>query len=162
MTSSHVELPDELAEILATLPTREGGAVILLATGGSPPALSMLSTGDVYIGADAARVAVHSSSAAARHAQHGCSLLVPGLTTAYRVEMSSVQAREAGDLVVLEGPVTRVRPTAEPPWRMAMQFAPDGTGDPEPFVVFWRAVRSWLENGAHGAAPAPPAPLNIQ
>jgi hypothetical protein len=160
LTASSIELPEELVTVLADLPTAAGGTVVLLATDGSPPGLAMLSTGDVYVEADTARVAVHASSSATQRLQNGFTLLVPADRFAYRIEVSSAHARQAGPLVVIEGQIAHVRPTSEPPWQMTMSFAPDGA-DPTSFVSFWREVRSWLTTGAVGDAPSPPAPLNV-
>jgi hypothetical protein len=153
--NSH-ELPAGLLDALRPLPTAHGGKVLVLATGGEPPAMAMLSTGDVWLTEGRMMIAVHATSSVGRRLGAGCTLLVPGASVAYRIEMGSLSSRSAGALILVEGDVTGVRPTAEPPWCMELRFYVDANQDPVPFVDFWREVRAWLVGGAVGDAPAPP------
>lgn len=159
MTSgpSH-SLLDDVQAAIEPLPTAEGGSMLVLATAGSPPAIAVLSTGDVAVVRGDVRVAVHGGSSAASRLGGAFTLLVPDRDEAYRVEVEPAVARRAGDLTVISGPIVSVRPTAEPPWVMRASFQPaeagaDRAGD---YVSFWAAVRAWLVDGADGDGPAVP------
>ncbi len=122
---------------LARLPTTRGGDVIVLATAGSPPAVAMLSTGDVWIDGLWVRVAVHATGSAVSRLGGAFSLLFPARDHALRVEVVPAESRVSGDLAVLEGPIVAVRPTSEPPWVIDLVFRPEGaTAIVEPFLTY--------------------------
>ncbi|MGH9167394.1 MAG: hypothetical protein ACRD02_06130 [Acidimicrobiia bacterium] len=155
--SSH-RLRARLDEALEPLPTAEGGIVVVLATAGPPPALAMLSSGDVYVEGDTVRVATYQGSSASNRLGGSFSLLVPAGEEALRVEVEDAGSRPAGKLALIEGRIREIRPTAEPPWVMELRFRPAGEGaGVEGFLSYWRAVRSWLATGATGE-PSVPVP----
>lgn len=150
------EAPDHssaaLDRALGPLPTVDGGIVVVLATAGAPPAMAMLSSGDVCVIGTTVRVALHGSSSAGRHLGGAFTLLVPAPGRALRAEVVEATARTAGRLLLLEGRLDAIRPTAEPPWTFGMSFGPTGSGDVQRFVTYWRDVRAWL------ADPVQPPP----
>lgn len=153
-------LLEVLAAALAPLPTLDGGAMLVLATGDGPPAIAVLSTGDVALVGSELRVAVHAGSSASTRLAGSCSLLVPDRDEAYRVEVSPASTRKSRELTVISGPIVSIRPTAEPPWVMRATFHAAGeTGDEAAgYVSFWAEVRAWLESGAEGDGPPLPPP----
>ncbi|MGH8874670.1 MAG: hypothetical protein ACRDVM_05385, partial [Acidimicrobiia bacterium] len=137
------------------LPTAEGGIVVVLATAGPPPALAMLSSGDVAVDGDRVRVATYGGSSAAARLGGSFSLLVPGKDLALRVEVVEAHSRPAGKLAIIEGRIEAIRPTAEPPWTMELRFRPNPAARVDGFLSYWQAVRTWLASGADGEPPPP-------
>lgn len=160
MTSgpSHALLA-EVEAAIAPLPTIEGGSMLVLATAGVPPAIAVLSTGDVAVVEGELRIAVHGGSSAATRLGGACTLLVPAGDEAYRVEAEPAEARRAGELTVIRGHIVSVRPTAEPPWVMRASFHRQSPEDDAAasYVAFWSSVREWLVAGAEGDGPSVPA-----
>lgn len=152
------ELLSKVEQALEALPSTSGGKAIVIASAGSPPALAVLSTGDVFLDGDSIRVALHGGSSVSRRLGGGCSLLVPVRSGLMRVEVEPAASREAGPVDVIEGTVVEVRPTAEPPWVPTMSFFPAPGGDVAPTLEYWRAMREWLGGGAEGDGPEPPQP----
>ena len=151
-----IQLRESLVEVLSELPGKEGGLAILLATASSPPALAVLSSGDVLVVEDNVRVGIHASSSAVRHLGGSFSLLIPLAEVAVRVEVSNATAEVGERLARIEGSIARLRPTAEPPWVLEMRFRALGN-DVErmaDYVAYWHGVRSWLA----GASPEPQMP----
>jgi hypothetical protein len=148
-----------LPEILGDLPTEAGGVAIVLATSGTPPALALLSAGDVLVTAEGeVRCCVYATSSVVSRLGGAFTLLVPDETRMLRVEAVDARASVHGEVALVEGTLAGVRPTSEPPWRMSMGFEPDGPGDPRiaAFVEYWRAARAWLEDPASDP-PEPPS-----
>jgi hypothetical protein len=143
-------------EILEELPTAEGGRIVVLSTAGSPPAVALLSSGDVLVADGRARAAVYGRSSAASRLGGAYTLLVADQQVAYRVEVVEASARSLGDLAVLEGEIGDVRPTVEPPWAMAMDFHPLRPEGVDDHLRYWQQVRGWLEAGTPEPAPDPP------
>lgn len=145
-----------LQEILGPLPTEDGGIAIVLATAGTPPAMAMLSSGDVLVSDDRVRVGVYGSSSTVSRLGGSFSLLVPARTTALRVEVVQATATDAGDLALLEGRLHELRPTSEAPWITEMRFRPTSSSAPgvSEHVRYWTAVRNWLSGS--GPVPRPP------
>ena len=141
---------------LETLPSRAGGSALIVASASSPPALAVLSTGDVFLEGTSIRIALHGGSSASRRLEGACSLLVPVRSGLLRVEVAPAQARRAGPVDVIEGTVVNIRPTAEPPWIPTMAFSPAPSGDVAPTLEYWRSMREWLRGGAGGEGPTPP------
>lgn len=131
--------------------------MIVLATSGMPPALAVLSTGDVWLDRGTVLVALHSGSAAAERLGGAFSVLVPTTTRALRLEVVEATAHGRGSLVVLNGRLSEIRPTGEPPWLLEMRFAAPDQTEVDAFVRYWHAVRGWLQAGAVDAAPPVPA-----
>ncbi len=144
-----------LEEILEPLPPAEGGIVVVLATAGPPPALAMLSSGDVTVHGDRVRLATYGGSSAATRLGGSFSLLVPDEDRALRVEVVDAHSRPAGKLAVIEGRIEAIRPTAEPPWIMELRFRPTPAAQVDGFLSYWQAVRTWLASGE--GEPPPPA-----
>lgn len=145
-----------LQEILEPLPTENGGIAIVLATAGTPPAMAMLSSGDVLVSDGWVRVGVYGSSSTVSRLGGSFTLLVPARTAALRVEAVEASATPAGELALLEGRLHDVRPTREPPWITEMRFrasSPSAPGVPG-HLRYWTAVRDWLSGS--GPTPTPP------
>lgn len=154
------ELLHEVQAAIEPLPTVEGGSMLVLATAGVPPAVALLSTGDVAVVDGEVRVAVHGGSSVATRLGAAFTLVVPDRDEAYRVEVEPAASRPAGDLTVISGPIVSIRPTAEPPWVMRASFQParDASADRAgAYVSFWSSVRTWLTDGAEGDGPRVPA-----
>lgn len=154
-------LLERVSRAIDPLPTADGGTTLVLATSGTPPALAVLSTGDVALVGEKLLVAVHASSAAGRRLGGHFAVLVPEREVALRVEVVEASARTISHLCVLEGRVASVRPTGEPPWHMRMEFFADPDATTGGFLTFWAGVRRWLQDGAAGEPPRFPAPLPI-
>ena len=152
MTS--VDLIAQVEEALAHLPSESGGIAVVLATAGLPPAMAVLSSGDIHLSGRDVRVGIHGSSSAATRLGGGFTLLVPLRSIAVRVEVSPATAIEAPPLVMLVGQIESIRPTAEPPWVVTMEFAPESRDHPAipGHVEYWKQVKSWLA----GDQPDPP------
>jgi hypothetical protein len=150
------DLLRKVEEALEPLPSASGGKAIVIASASSPPALAVLSTGDVFLEGDSIRIALHGGSSASRRLEGGCSLLVPVRSGLLRVEVTPAEARPAGPVDVIEGTVVNIRPTAEPPWIPTLAFSPAPSGDVAPTLEYWRSMRDWLRSGADGEGPTPP------
>lgn len=146
-----------LEQAIARLPTTDGGSAIVLATAGTPPAMALLSTGDVYIHGDRVSVVTYRGSSASQRLGGSFTLLVPGGDAAFRIEVVEAVTRSAGKIELIEGRLVAIRPTAEPPWLIEMSFRPDPPDDPSvgAFVEYWSRVRTWLQAGAIGEPPKP-------
>lgn len=140
------ELRERVENALAQLPTESGGMAIALATAGSPPAIALLSSGDVYVSGEIARVGIYGSSSAVSRLGGAFTLLVPLGDIAVRVEAVSATATEAPPLAMIEGRIAAVRPTAEPPWTLEMGFTPEPANHPSipDFLNYWSQVKAWL------------------
>lgn len=147
---------DRLQRALQPLPTRQGGITVLLATSGTPPALAMLSSGDVLVDGDVVRAGLWATSSAISRLGGAFSLLVPAGEVALRVEAVDANATVAGDVAMIEGRLADVRPTAEPPWVASLRFTPSDPSDGRigTHLKYWSAVRAWLS----GDGPPPEAP----
>lgn len=154
--TSPAELRDAFLAAVNPLPTLDGGTAIVLATAGSPPAIILLSTGDVVVDDDKVRLAVFADNSAVRQLGGSCTLLVPTGRGALRVYLELAAARRAGPLAVIEGDIVSLRPSSEPPWALRLDFQPTEEEGRDAFVEYWRQVRSWLEHGAPGEGPEPP------
>jgi hypothetical protein len=150
------DLLRKLGEALEPLPTAAGGAALIVASAGAPPALAVLSTGDVFIDGTSIRIALHGGGSVVRRLEGSCSLIVPARSGVLRVEVLPAESRPAGPVDVIEGTVVDIRPTAEPPWIPTLAFTPAPSGDVAPTLEYWRSVREWLTAGAQGDGPAPP------
>jgi hypothetical protein len=150
------DLLRKVEEGLETLPSRAGGSALIVASASSPPALAVLSTGDVFLEGTSIRIALHGGSSVAQRLEGSCSLLVPVRSGLLRVEVQPAEARQAGPVDVIEGTVVNIRPTAEPPWIPTLAFSPAPSGDVEPTLEYWRSMRRWLSEGADGDGPPPP------
>jgi hypothetical protein len=71
-------------EALAVAPTETGGIAIVLATSGTPPAMAMLSTGDVFYHATTVSVGVHVSSSTVERLSVSFTLLIPHVLDYWR------------------------------------------------------------------------------
>jgi hypothetical protein len=151
------ELRDAFLAAVAPLPTTNGGIAIVLATAGPPPAIVPLSTGDIAVEGDMVRLALFADSSAVRRLGGSCTILVPTEKGALRVYLQPAVARKTGPLAVIEGNIVAVRPSAEPPWSLRLDFRPTAEEGREAFVEYWTRVRSWLERRALDEAPQPPA-----
>jgi len=140
---------------LAPLPTSAGGIVVVLATAGPPPAIAMLSSGDVHLDGETVRVAVHAGSSAGGRLGGAFTLLVPDGGRALRVEAVEATARVIGELALLEGRLARIRPTAEPPWTFDLSFHPESLAGVDRFVAYWAGVREWLADPDRDPPTAP-------
>ncbi len=149
------QLVGEVVEAIAPLPDVDGGLAIVIATASSPPAVAMLSTGDVAVVGTPVRVGLIAGSSVGRRLGGAFTLLVPAGDRALRVEVGSATARDEGHLVLVEGTIDDVRPTAEPPWTMTMSFSTGDPGAAPPYVRFWRDLRAWLTDPS-GPPPAHP------
>jgi hypothetical protein len=147
----------EARELLRPLPAAGGGLILVLATAGRPPALAMLSSGDVVIGEDnKVLVGLHGDTSAAGRLGGSFSILIPSVSRGIRVEVTEASARPVGDVVLLEGSLAGVRHTSEPPWGITMQFFPQGTEGVADHLRYWSDMRAWLEAGAASRPPTPP------
>ena len=151
------ELRGALLTAVAPLPTTDGGIAIVLATAGPPPAIVPLSTGDIVVDGDMVRLALFADTSAVRRLGGSCTILVPTEQGPLRVSLQPAVAREAGPLAVIEGNIVSLRPSAEPPWALRLDFRPTADEGREAFVEYWTRVRSWLERGALDKTPQPPA-----
>jgi hypothetical protein len=152
------ELLAEVRRALAPLPEAEGGVAVVLATSGVPPAVALLSSGDVDVSATTVRAVTYGGSSTATRLGTAFTLLVPAAEVAYRVEVDGATSRPAGSLALIEGRLAAIRPTAEPPWILDLRFRRQPsttTDDAERFVAYWSAVRAWLASGAEGDPPEP-------
>jgi hypothetical protein len=147
---------DNLRRAVEPLPTSTGGIAIVLATAGPPPAVSLLSSGDVAVDGDMLRLAVYAGSSTVARLGGSCTLLVPSRGGALRVELLRADARPAGPLAVIEGRISSVRPSIEPPWSLRLDFVPVESRRRGDFLDYWRRTRTWLERGARGDGPTPP------
>jgi len=148
-----------VAEALSQEPTEEGGIALVLATASSPPAIAVLSTGDVHLEGDRVKIGIHASSSAVSRLGGAFSLVVPLNRAVARVEAASATATPAGDLALIEGTIVSIRPTSEPPWVMDLSFRPMTESDSRVplYLEYWRSVRSWLS----GDSPDPPRPPHL-
>jgi hypothetical protein len=149
---------ERLSSALDPLPDASGGSTIVLATAGTPPALALLSTGDVLIVGSIVRVGLWATSSAATRLGGAFSLLVPAGDVALRVGVGDARAQRHGYVAMIEGRLGDIRPTAEPPWVPVMRFVPDDPSDPRvaTHLDYWVAVRHWL--AGQGTPPDPPGP----
>lgn len=149
---------DRAQAILAPLPDRDGGIVVIMATAASPPALAVLSSGDVLITDNRVRVGVFATSSSATRLDGGFSLLVPAGAACLRVEAVEATAETHGGLALVEGRLHDVRPTSEPPWVVDMAFRPgqSATAAIHDHVRYWADVRQWLL-GERSSPPTVPA-----
>lgn len=146
---------DRVVEALAQLPQRSGGLAIVLATSGSPPAMALLSTGDVHIAEGVARVGIHGSSSTVERLGGAFTLMIPLADSAARVEVTDARTTRFPPLAMIEGSVESVRPTSEPPWVLEMRFSPqpvDHSAIPL-YLDYWRQVKGWLA----GEISSPPS-----
>lgn len=150
-----------LQDILAPLPTEEGGVLIVIATAGVPPAVAMLSSGDVFVDQDTVRVGVVHTSSIVGRLGGAFTLLVPAGSAGIRVEVVNATVAQSGDLALVEGRLGALRPTTEPPWIAEQRFHPSHVGaDAIPVhIEYWSAVREWL-SGRRSNAPSPPSEIN--
>lgn len=147
-------LVERAVAALAPLPTSHGGAVVVMATAFTPPALAVLASGDVHVGPERVRVGVFADSSAATRLGGAFSLLVPDGQVCLRIEAVDATARTHGDLALVEGRLHDIRPTAEPPWVVDLRFRPGlaATDAVSTHVDYWADVRAWLA----GERPTPP------
>lgn len=150
------DLVARVQEALARLPSATGGDAIVLATSGPPPAMALLSTGDVHIVDGEVLVGIHASSSAVSRLGGSFTLLIPLGEIAARIEVASASASTHGPLALLSGEIASIRPTTEPPWVLEMRFRPEHSGHPAipQHLRYWVGVRDWLAGGS----PHPPAP----
>jgi hypothetical protein len=150
-----------LEQALERLPDKDGGSVVVLAAGCAAPAMALLSTGDVLLRDDVVSAAVWAggSAAAVVEAGSGFSLMVATAGGAIRVEVEHAATRHAGALTVIEGPITRLRLTSEPPWApdLCFRLANGDVAAASAFVAFWASVREWLAAGAEPPSPRVPS-----
>lgn len=142
---------------LDVLPTSSGGPVVVLATSGHPPAMALLSSGDIRMAHGRVNVAVHSTSSAISRLGGAFTLLVPLDEIAARIEVINASVDSHSPLAILEGDVVAVRPTSEPPWTLELRFRPESEEHPQilSFVDYWAQVRAWL-SGEILHPPTPP------
>jgi hypothetical protein len=152
------DLEARVRAALADLPTESGGLAVVLATSGHPPAMAMLSSGDVHLAEGRLKVGIHASSSAVSRLGGAFTLLVPLGEIAARVEVSDATAKSHPPLAILEGDVVSVRPTSEPPWVLEMGFRPEPSHHPQipGYLAYWSQVKEWLA-GNHPEPPVPPA-----
>lgn len=150
------ELREALLAAVNPLPTLDGGTAIVLATASSPPAITLLSTGDVVVDNDKVRLAVFATNSAIDQLGGSCTLLVPTDRSVLRVYLQPASVRRTGLLAVIEGSIVSLRPSSEPPWSLRLDFEPAQEQGRDAFVEYWRQVRSWLEQGAPGEGPQSP------
>ena len=150
-------LVQRLYAAVSELPDASGGLAIVMATAGTPPAIAVLSTGDVFLAGSQARVGVHGTSSVVGRLGDSFSLLIPLDDVAVRVEVVDATAAVHGDLALIAGTVSEFRPTAEPPWVMTMRFhAQDGDAAKiGAHLAYWTGVRSWLAGDTPGPPPLP-------
>jgi hypothetical protein len=145
---SDQEIRAAVAAALATLPDETGGIAIVLATSGTPPAMALLSTGDVHLDGAEIRIGIHASSSAVARLGGSFTLLVPLGLTSVRIEADDPRVTVADPLARITGNVVSMKPTAEPPWTLEMRFRaqpPDDASIPR-YVSYWRDVKSWLSS----------------
>jgi len=128
--------------------------MIVLACSGRPPAVALLSSGDVHMSSGRVLVGIHGSSSAAARFDGSFTLLVPLGDIAVRLEVSAATVAESPPLVKFEGPIDSIRPTAEPPWLVEMKFVPERRDHPAipRYIEYWQEVKAWLAN----ERPEPP------
>lgn len=148
-----------VAEALSVQPRESGGAALVFVTGSSPPAVALLSTGDVFLTGDRIKVGVHATSSTVSRFGGSFSLAVPLKRVVARVEVIDASASVQGDLARIEGRIATIRPTSEPPWIVNMTFEPRPATDRRIpiYLEYWRSVRDWLS----GKAPEPPKPPHL-
>lgn len=148
-----------LVRALEPLPTAAGGVAIVMATAGVPPAMALLSTGDVRVDDDRVSVVTYRGSSVSQRLGGSFTLMVPASDVALRVEVVDAVVRSEGNVELVEGRLVGIRPTAEPPWLLEMSFRPERSDNPSiaGFVDYWALVRAWLERGGTGTPP--PTPL---
>jgi len=156
--TSSSELRDALLSAVAPLPNTAGGTAIVLATANPPPAMTLLSSGDILVDGDTVRLAVFADNSVVSQLGGSCTLLVPTGGGALRVSLQPAVAQRAGPLAIIEGEIVSLRPSNEPPWSLRLDFVPAEERGREAFVDYWTRVRSWLEQGAPGEGPQPPTP----
>lgn len=152
MSGGDPELLGRWRELLDDEPDPSGGRVVVLATDSSPPAVSLLTTSSVRLDGDRVTVAIQATSTAARRPSSSFTLLTDDGGGGQRLEVTEVQQRAAGHVVLLDGVVSRCVPMAESPWRLELRFVPE-CGDPAPLLRSWQALRRWLRGGAVGPPP---------
>lgn len=145
-----------LVAAVEPLPAPTGGIVLVLSTAGPPPAVALLSAGSVLVSEASISVAVVRGSSVVSRLGGAAVLLVPHDGGALRAEIGNASARRAGPLDVIEGSILNIRPSAELPWLLAMNFTPKDPASAEHYISHWRNVRQWLAGGAHGDGPLPP------
>lgn len=145
-----------LATALTPLPDGGGGIAVVMATAGIPPAMALLSSGDVWVAEGTVRVGLFGSSSAAARLGGAFSLMVPSGTVALRVEVVEATAEAVDHMALVSGRLADIRPTAEPPWIAEMTFRPShpGAAAIPGHVAYWAEVRAWLR-GETGP-PTPP------
>src|SRR5215216_1028254 len=84
--TSPAELRDAFLAAVRPLPTTAGGSAIVVATAGPPPAVNLLSTGDISVADDTVRIAVFANNSLVAHLGGSCTILVP--TDGYAVRVS--------------------------------------------------------------------------
>lgn len=148
------ELMERVEEALRIPPTESGGMAVVMATAGSPPAMALLSSGDVHVSDGIARVGVDGSSSLVSRLGGAFSLLVPLGANAVRLEVGSATSVEAPPLARIEGKIDSIRPTSEPPWVLEIEFVPESPNHPDipKFLDYWTQVKAWLV----GEHPDPP------
>lgn len=149
------DVSDAVFEALSHPPDLDGGTAIAMATAASPPAMAVLSTGDVVFDGRTVLVGIHGSSSVVSRLNGAFTLLVPLRSSAARIEVVDAIVELAPPLAKISGTVDSIRPTAEPPWTLRMLFLPEPADHPAlpAFVRYWADVRSWLR----GDRPEPPA-----
>ena len=143
-------------EVLQPLPTEAGGVAVVLATAGPPPALALLSSGDVLVDDGEVHVGVFGTSSAVTRLGGAFSLLVPAGSVVLRVEVAEARATTEGELAHIRGSLTDIRPTSEPPWVTELRFRPShpGVAAVPDHLAYWTEVRAWL--AGEGPPPTPP------
>ena len=151
------EVARRVSEALSELPAESGGLAVVLATAGRPPAMALLSSGDVHVSGGVARVGIYASSSTVTRLGGAFTLLIPLGEIAARVEVESATATEVPPLALLEGDVTSIRPTSEPPWVLQMGFVPEPRDHPliPDYVDYWRQVKAWLKGEQAEPPPIP-------
>lgn len=151
-----VEWLPRVRDVLAPLPTEAGGIAVVLATAGVPPALALLSSGDVLISEEEVHVGVFGSSAVVTRLGDAFSLLVPAGEVLLRLEVAEARVTTEGELAHIQGPLSDIRPTSEPPWVTELAFRPHhvGAAAVPTHVTYWAGVRAWLAGDA--SPPTPP------
>lgn len=144
---SHDQIPERVEQALSALPGQSGGIAIILATSGVPPAIALLSTGDVHIEDGVVRIGIHGSSSVVHRLGGAFTLLIPLGDTAARVEVSNANATRVDPLALIEGSISSIRPTAEPPWALEIRFSPAPPNHPAiaDYMDYWAKVKGWLK-----------------
>jgi hypothetical protein len=154
------DLTSELAAVLGSLPDETGGVAIVLTTASTPPAIALLSTGDVHVDGDRVSAGVHASSSVAARLGGAFTLLVPLANQAVRIEVIDATVEVDSNLARITGTLAALRSTAEPPWVLDMQFraqTPDTPGLGA-YVAYWAGVKSWLK----GTSTSPPTIPDVE